>query len=95
MEYLAATSDLAGLQRLLGHADVRTTMRYVHIAGDELHERVERTFVSGPITWLPGSRWGQTGVRVRESSSSTRRRRPSHLFDVRATVESTKIVEAE
>ena len=61
MEYLAATSDLAGLQRLLGHADVRTTMRYVHIAGDELHERVERTFVSGPITWLPGSRWGQTG----------------------------------
>ena len=47
--YLAATSDLAGPQRLLGHADVRTTMRYVHIAGDELHERVERTFVTGPI----------------------------------------------
>jgi integrase len=47
--YLAATSDLAGLQRLLGHADVRTTMRYVHIAGDELHDRVEATFVREPI----------------------------------------------
>ena len=47
--YLAATSDLAGLQLLLGHADVRTTMRYVHIAGDELHDRVEATFVREPI----------------------------------------------
>ena len=48
--YLAATSDLAGLQLLLGHADVRTTMRrYGHIAGDELHDRVEATFVREPI----------------------------------------------
>ena len=47
--YLAATSDLAGLQRLLGHADVRTTVRYFHIAGDELHDRVEATFVREPI----------------------------------------------
>jgi integrase len=32
-----------------GHADVRTTMRYVHIACDELHDRVDATFVREPI----------------------------------------------
>jgi site-specific recombinase XerD len=47
--YLARTSDLAGLQRLLGHADIRTTMRYVHVGGDELHERVEYAFAREPI----------------------------------------------
>jgi site-specific recombinase XerD len=47
--YLARTGDLAGLQRLLGHADIRTTMRYVHVAGDELHERVEYAFAREPI----------------------------------------------
>jgi site-specific recombinase XerD len=47
--YLARTGDLAGLQRLLGDADIRTTMRYVHVAGDELHERVEYAFAHEPI----------------------------------------------
>jgi site-specific recombinase XerD len=42
--YLRESGDLAGLQRLLGHADIRTTTRYVHVTGDELHERVERAF---------------------------------------------------
>jgi site-specific recombinase XerD len=35
--------DLAGLQRLLGHADIRTTMRYVHVT-DDLHANVEAAF---------------------------------------------------
>jgi site-specific recombinase XerD len=47
--YLRRTNDLAGLQRLLGHADIRTTMRYVHVAQDELHERVERAFAREAI----------------------------------------------
>lgn len=38
--------DLAGLQRLLGHADIRTTMRYVHVA-DDLHDNVEAAFSEG------------------------------------------------
>jgi hypothetical protein len=32
--------DLAGLQRLLGHAGIRTTMCCVHVAGEEPHEGV-------------------------------------------------------
>jgi site-specific recombinase XerD len=47
--HLRETGDLAGLQRLLGHADIRTTMRYVHVTRDELHERVERAFAREPI----------------------------------------------
>ncbi len=38
--------DLAGLQRLLGHADIRTTMRYVHLPED-LHDNVEAAFSDG------------------------------------------------
>ncbi|MFZ0088809.1 MAG: tyrosine-type recombinase/integrase [Solirubrobacteraceae bacterium] len=38
--------DLAGLQRLLGHADIRTTMRYVHVT-DDLHANVEAAFSGG------------------------------------------------
>jgi site-specific recombinase XerD len=48
--YLRRTNDLAGLRRLLGHTDIRTTMRYVHVAQDKLHERVERAFAREPIT---------------------------------------------
>jgi hypothetical protein len=41
--YYHKHKDLAGLQRLLGHADIRTTMRYVHVT-DDLHDNVEAAF---------------------------------------------------
>jgi site-specific recombinase XerD len=44
--YYHKHKDLAGLQRLLGHADIRTTMRYVHVT-DDLHDNVEAAFTDG------------------------------------------------
>jgi integrase/recombinase XerD len=44
--YYHRHKDLAGLQRLLGHADIRTTMRYVHLVED-LHDNVESAFADG------------------------------------------------
>ena len=44
--YYRRHKDLAGLQRLLGHADIRTTMRYVHLVED-LHDNVESAFADG------------------------------------------------
>jgi len=44
--YYYRHKDLAGLQRLLGHADIRTTMHYVHLIED-LQDNVESAFADG------------------------------------------------
>lgn len=40
--YLRAGASLRSLQRLLGHARIETTMRYVHLLPEQLYEDVER-----------------------------------------------------
>ena len=46
---LAATAYVAGCSGCSAMPMCGPTMRYVHIAGDELHDRVEATFVREPI----------------------------------------------
>lgn len=43
---LEAGTDLVTLQRLLGHSDLRTTMRYLHVRVDHLKQ------VRSPLEWL-------------------------------------------
>lgn len=47
--YYRQTRDMAGLQELLGHADIRTTRRYAHVSASDLGERVSATFDRGRI----------------------------------------------
>ncbi|CAG4903079.1 site-specific integrase [Paraburkholderia saeva] len=41
---VAAGVDLNRVRALLGHADLKTVLRYAHLAPDHLHEAIDRTF---------------------------------------------------
>jgi len=43
---MVAGGNIVGLQRILGHSDIRVTMRYAHFASDQLEEAV----TNNPLT---------------------------------------------
>ena len=40
--YIMAGGDVVSLQRILGHADISTTMLYIHLSADDLEEQHRR-----------------------------------------------------
>ena len=41
-------TDLPSIQALMGHADIKTTMRYSHLAPEHLHKAVHKLYLVPP-----------------------------------------------
>ena len=61
--------DVVTIQKLMGHRDIKTTMRYLHAAPDRMRWAVENLQLDGTVrtknkaTAHPGGPYLDTGVR--------------------------------
>jgi hypothetical protein len=63
------SGSLQALKELLGHADLKMTLRYTHLSPDHLRSEVERGGTVGPSS-------------SNRRATSPRRRRPDHVTPV-------------